>query len=116
MFFNGSIRYIGGFFNIVTQIEEGCGAINKDWWYLDTLAVEKTHQGQGLGSHMLNFILKIYIAKRGGGVLSLMTNTTLNRAFYLKNGFSEYSACVVEYKERAMPNWLFTRHIAPLNE
>ncbi|RPK05451.1 hypothetical protein BSBH6_02153 [Bacillus subtilis] len=48
-----------------------------------------------------------FISKSGGGTLALITNTDLNRSFYKKNGFEEFS----ESRIRRFNHWGFKRKV-----
>lgn len=76
-------------------------------WYLDSLAISKLAQGQGIGSQFLNQCIFQYISENGGGVLSLVTNTELNRKFYKKNGFEEFKEEHLQWQKETVRNWSY---------
>ncbi|WP_394522681.1 GNAT family N-acetyltransferase [Lacrimispora sp. JR3] len=80
-------------------------------WYLSTLAVSTAHQGQGLGSKMLHDCIIPYIEKRGGGLLTLITNTEKNREFYKKNGFEEFHSMTIRRNGKELGNWSYRMNI-----
>ncbi len=69
------------------------------------------HQGKSFGSKMINDCLVPFIRRNGGGILALITNTNLNRSFYKKNGFDEFSAFPLKRFGREIGNWSFKRTI-----
>ncbi len=81
-------------------------------WYVDTLAVDPRLQGQRLGSQMINEGIVPFIAERGGGILTLTTNTEINAAFYLQNGFTQADVSHITRKDISLQNWTFVREIA----
>lgn len=80
-------------------------------WYLSALAVSSFHQGQGLGSKMLHDCIIPYIEKRGGGLLTLITNTEKNRLFYKKNGFEEFDGIILRRNGKVLGNWSYRMNI-----
>ncbi len=80
-------------------------------WYLSALAVSTFHQGQGLGSKMLHDCIIPYIEKRGGGLLTLITNTEKNRLFYKKNGFEEFDEMIIRRNGKELGNWSYRMNI-----
>ena len=64
-------------------------------------------KGCGLGSSMLQDCLIPYIKNQGGEELTLITNTEINRKFYTKNGFREFSERMLEQNGQTFGNWSF---------
>ncbi len=76
----GGIRvlFTGGLFNtlgLLKMLDEAssiCHNLPGCVWYLSSLAVSKSCQGQGLGSKMITECIIPYIRKRNGGLLTLI--------------------------------------------
>ncbi|WP_277714839.1 hypothetical protein [Bacillus atrophaeus] len=60
---------------------------------------------------MINDCLILFISKSRGGVLALFTNTDLNRSFYRKNGFEEFSESRIRRFNYENCNWGFKRKV-----
>jgi len=56
-------------------------------WYVHLFAVSPYHQGQALGSEMMNGCIVPYVRRQGGKRVLLSTNTEMALGFYTKNGF-----------------------------
>lgn len=82
-------------------------------WYLTWFAISDLCQGQGVGSSMLNDCVKPYIAEHGGGTFTLITNEERNRAFYVKNGFTEFHGTEIYRNNQSFGNWSYKTEIAP---
>ncbi|WP_092988011.1 GNAT family N-acetyltransferase [Lacicoccus qingdaonensis] len=80
-------------------------------WYVDSFAVSHKTQGKGVGSRLLKECVFPYIAKNDGGIVSLVTNTGINRKFYMKNGFEEFKEENLKLKNESVKNWSYRMHI-----
>lgn len=80
-------------------------------WYLNSLAVSKSCQGQGLGSRIIADCIIPYIQERDGGLLTLITNTEKNRFFYKKNGFEEFHEMFLRRNGKELGNWSYRMNI-----
>lgn len=80
-------------------------------WYVDSFAVSHKTQGKGVGSRLLKECVFPYIAKNGGGMVSLVTNTGINRKFYMKNCFEEFKEENLKLKNESVKNWSYRMHI-----
>lgn len=80
-------------------------------WYVDSFAVSHNTQGKGVGSRLLKECVFPYIAKNGGGMVSLVTNIGINRKFYMKNGFEEFKEENLTLKNESVKNWSYRMHV-----
>ncbi|HWT73509.1 MAG TPA: GNAT family N-acetyltransferase [Mobilitalea sp.] len=110
----GGVRNTIGFIKMMKESSSRCFSEYPDSWYLTSLSVSSFYQGQGLGSKMLDECIKPYIAKNGGGLLTLITNSELNRSFYKKNGFIEFHESVIRRNGKQIGNWSYRQEIMPL--
>lgn len=76
-------------------------------WYLNVLAVSKLHQGKQLGTKMIQDCVIPFVKKRGGRRLSLITNNEVNQRFYSKNGFVQFFAEKLHFRDGVAHNWSF---------
>lgn len=98
-------------FRFLKFSEEGysiCSELKPDAWYLDSLVVSPNYQGKNLGSQMINDCIKPYVINNGGTELSLITNSEINRQFYIKNGFEEIDESIIIYKNTKLKNWSYS--------
>lgn len=95
------------FFHVSEDARADCDQKHPSAWYLEVLAVDGSRKGCGLGSGMLRDCLIPYIQTQGGRELTLITNTELNRRFYMKNGFREFSERTLEQNGQKIGNWSF---------
>ena len=56
---------------------------------------------------MLQDCLIPYVQEQGGQELTLITNAEINRKFYTKNGFREFSERTLEQNGQQIGNWSF---------
>ena len=80
-------------------------------WYVDSLPVSDKAQGKGVGSGLLKACVFPYIAENSGGKVSLVTNTGINRKFYMKNGFEEFKEENLILNNESIKNWNYRMHI-----
>lgn len=76
----------------------------KNYWYLDTLAIDSNIQGAGFGSKILTLIKKKIT---GDAILKLITNSQRNAIFYRKNGFHTIRTSNFKNAEANIQTWLF---------
>ncbi|OUL06386.1 GNAT family N-acetyltransferase [Bacillus spizizenii] len=114
----GGIKLIkmGGFsvlnmLTVANEAKKSYRSLKEPAWYLEVLGVSPSYQGKSLGSKMINDCLIPFISKSGGGVLALITNTDLNRSFYQKNGFKEFSESRIRRFDHEIYNWGFKRKV-----
>ncbi len=63
---------------------EPCHSIGgNNTWYLNSLTVDPTGQGRGIGSKMLQEYIIPYVRASGGDALTLYTNAEGNCKFYI---------------------------------
>ena len=77
---------------------------------MDSFAVSHNTQDKGVGSMLLKEHLFPYITKNGGGMVSLVTNTGINRKFYMSNGFEEFQEENFTLKNESVKNWSYRMH------
>ena len=80
-------------------------------WYLNSLAVSKFYQRQGLGSKIIADCIIPYIQEKNGGILTLITNSEQKRIFYKKNGFEEFHEMILRRKNKEFGNWSYCMKI-----
>lgn len=107
MFLAGGIKATNAFLEMCRASDAACHALPDPKWHLAFLAVSPARKGMGLGSAMLRDGVVPYVAKHGGGLLTLNTNTEANRRFYTKNGFTEFDACSLHDHGRQIGNWSY---------
>ncbi|AIQ54848.1 GNAT family N-acetyltransferase [Paenibacillus sp. FSL R7-0331] len=96
------------------KMKEACDRYGKESWYIDSFAVAKGFQGKSLGSTLFNNFLFPYISERGGGRITLVTHTELNKRFYCKNGFKVFNEFGIGPKGNSIPNYSFELNINPV--
>jgi GNAT superfamily N-acetyltransferase len=107
----GGIVNTFGFLNMLKEASAVCHSLPVPVWYLEVFAVSASCQGQGVGTRMFKECIIPYIQKRGGGLLTLITNTEQNRVFYKKNGFEEFHEMVIRRKSKEVGNWSYRMEI-----
>lgn len=95
------------FFHFSEDARADCDRNYPSAWYLEVLAVDGARKGSGLGSGMLQDCLIPYVQEQGGQELTLITNAEINRKFYTKNGFREFSERTLEQNGQQIGNWSF---------
>lgn len=113
LFIGGPLNTFG-FLRLAQEAGFACHSLPGRVWYLETLAVSASCQGQGVGSKFLEEGIKPYIKKRGGGLLTLITNTEQNRLFYKKNGFDEFHEMTLVRNGKKIGNWSYRMKIEKL--
>lgn len=83
----------------------------KNYYYLHNFTVRKDLHGEGRGSRAIREFIYPYIKKKGGGTLTLITNSERNVRFYLRNGFKCYHKGRVMYNGRWLGNWAFRKKL-----
>lgn len=96
---------------VANEAKKPYKSLKEPAWYLEVLGVLPSYQGKSLGSKMINDCLIPFISKSGGGTLALITNTDLNRSFYKKNGFEEFSESRIRRFNLEIYNWGFKRKV-----
>ena len=84
----------------------------QDSWYLSMLVVDKSVEGKGMGSRMIQECIIPYVRECGGRMLCLFTNSEINRRFYVKNGFSEFDEREFSYKGKTIGSWSYKKELA----
>ncbi|WP_164848695.1 GNAT family N-acetyltransferase [Paenibacillus sp. DCT19] len=118
-FFNGGIeltaqvgvRKLIYILRTLNKMKEACQRYGKDTWYIDSLAVANGFQGQRLGSSLFHSFIFPHISKQGGGRITLVTHTELNKRFYEKNGFSVFSEYNIGVSNHPITNFSFQQII-----
>jgi len=73
-------------------------------WYLSSLTVDPSYQGQGLGSSMLQYA-EDYARQGQGKQLLFFTNSQKNLDFYLKRGYEVFDERTIDYQGKSMGSW-----------
>lgn len=89
------------------HMKEYCKRYGKKSWYIDSIAVAKGYQGKSLGSAMFRDFLFPHISKHGGGRVTLVTHTELNKKFYGKHGFDIFSEYLIGPRGHQIANYSF---------
>ena len=113
VFLTGGIKNTFGFLEMLKEARSKCHENYPNSWFLTALTVSDSCQGQGIGSKMIHDCIKPYIARNGGGVLTFITNTEINRTFYQKNGCIEFHGMSIRRKNIEISNWSYKLEIAP---
>ena len=80
-------------------------------WYLMMLAVNKSIQGQGIGSAFLENCVVPYVKAKGCKRLGLITSIDKNVFFYKKNNFTLLDFMMLDYGTKSVGNWAFVKTI-----
>ena len=80
---------------------------NPDVYYLEILAVRPDRQRHGIGSKDIQDYMIPYVRSKGGGYLSLITNSVGNTMFYESNGFKCFDHKTVPAAKTEIGNWCF---------
>ncbi|MEJ8302940.1 GNAT family N-acetyltransferase [Saccharibacillus sacchari] len=104
----GRIKHI---LNTLDKMKEACRRYGKKTWYVDSFAVAKGYQGKSLGSALFRYFIFPHVRKHGGGLITLVTHTELNRKFYCKNGFEVFSEFGIGPEGGRIPNYSFRQVI-----
>lgn len=105
---------ISGVYSLLKTMEKvkaACNNFSEQYWYIDSFAVSKQHQGQSVGSQLFEKGVFPYIASNGGGTVTLVTHTDLNKKFYEKNGFQLFSQYPIEGGNKTVNNMSFKQYI-----
>lgn len=111
LLYHGGIKQTAGFLGMLEESNSVCHSTYPDAWFLELFAVSNRCQGQGVGSKMLNEFVMPYIASQGGGTLTFITNSEVNRRFYKKNGFIEFHAGEIHRRGKILYNWSYQKDI-----
>lgn len=95
------------FFKMSEIGDAPCHSLPDPKYYLALFAVDSKLQGRGIGRRALNECIFPYIAEKGGGLLTLNTNTEPNRLFYKRNGFEEFFADTLNENGKTIGCWSY---------
>lgn len=84
---------------------------NPDVYYVEILAVRPDRQRQGIGTKDIHEYMIPYVISKGGGFLSLITNSVENTLFYESNGFSCFDHSRVPAAKTKIGNWCFSMKV-----
>ncbi|OBZ11702.1 hypothetical protein A8L34_15270 [Bacillus sp. FJAT-27264] len=107
LLWSAGVSRIRNLLDVMDEAKHAFADLNTPYWYLESFAVAPQYQSQHLGSKMIADCILPYIAKNGGGDLTLITNTDSNRIFYTKRGFSEFGESVISRYGLEVGNWSF---------
>lgn len=99
------------FMNIMSKASEKCLDGTPDSWYINIFAVSKLHQGKQLGTKLIQNCVIPFVKQQGGRRLTVMTNNEMNQKFYSKNGFVQFFADKLHFKDGSANNWSFEMDI-----
>lgn len=99
------------FLQIYEKAQGECKKLGSDIWYIDTLAVSKQRQGEGIGGRILQECVLSYIKKHGGGTVALMTQNRNNLKFYSSNGFVNFSKDMLTNEDCTIESFNFKQQI-----
>ena len=81
---------------------------NTDVYYIEILAVRPDRQRHGIGTRDIQEYMVPYVKEKGGGMLSLITNSVENTMFYESNGFKCFDYMKVPAAKTEIGNWCFS--------
>ena len=84
---------------------------NPDVYYVEILAVRPDRQRQGIGTKDIHEYMIPYVISKGGGYLSLITNSVEYTMFYESNGFSCFDHSKVPAAKTEIGNWCFSMKV-----
>ena len=84
---------------------------NPDVYYVEILAVRPDRQRHGIGSKDIREYMIPYVRSKGGGYLSLITNSVGNTIFYESNGFKCFDHMKVPAAKTEIENWCFSQKV-----
>lgn len=99
------------FLSIYDKAQIDCRRVYPNSWYIDTIAVKKSRQGEGVGGRFIQQCIIPYIQKSGGGLLTLITQNINNYEFYVKNGFINFSNNILINDTFEIDNYSFSQLI-----
>ena len=111
--FTGGISSAFGLLGMTEEASVECHKQYPNAWYLTTLAVCSSCQGQGLGGKMINECIKPYILSQGGDMCTLITHSEENDRFYIKNGFVKFHSKLIRRNGKEITNWSYKAKINP---
>ncbi len=79
----------------------------KDYFYVDSLVVSPLHQGKKIGSRTLEGINEL-VKKKNGKTIRLITNSEINKRFYLKNGYTLDDERSFDANGKTITTWSFS--------
>ena len=74
-------------------------------WYVHLFAVSPNHQGNQLGTTMMNGCIFPYVEQRKGQRILLATNTKMALKFYTNNGFEVIANDEITYRGEFFKKW-----------
>ncbi|UQZ33102.1 hypothetical protein C2I18_05730 [Paenibacillus sp. PK3_47] len=107
------IRRIIHILKTLDTMKEAVNRYGQDSWYIDSLAVAEGYQGKSLGSGLFNTFIFPYVSRHGGGPITLVTHTELNKKFYCKNGFEVFSEYSIGPEGNQITNYSFRQVVPP---
>ena len=84
---------------------------NPDVYYIEILAVRPDKQRHGIGTKDIHEYMIPYVRSKGGGHLSLITNSVGNTMFYESNGFTCFDHINVPAAKTEIGNWCFSMKV-----
>ncbi len=90
---------------------ERFGRENPDVYYIEILAVRPDRQRHGIGTKDIQEYMVPYVREKGGGTLSLITNSVGNTKFYGSNGFTCFDHMKVPAAKTEIGNWCLSMKV-----
>ena len=84
---------------------------NPDVYYVEILAVRPDMQRKGIGTKDIHEYMIPYVRSKGGGYMSLITNSVGNTKFYESNGFTCFDHIKVPAAKTEIGNWCFSMKV-----
>ena len=103
----GGTKAVNAWTEMDRKASAPCHALPGQNWYLSLLSVDPGMQGKRVGSRFIKEYLIPFVQQNGGETLSLFTNSEINRAFYLKNGFEEFDKQEFTYNGKTIGSWSY---------
>ncbi len=103
----GGIKAVNAWNDMEKEASHPCHALKGKVWYLSLLTVEQSQEGKGIGSRFMQECLIPYTRSQGAESLCLFTNSEENRAFYRKNGFTEFDEKRFSYLDKSIGSWSY---------
>lgn len=105
--FQMNILTIGQIMNRLIKADSALKDYGKDYYYLDTLVISPQHQGNGLGSKIIDYIKDLIESESEKVDLRLITNSDINAMFYTKNGFVVTKKSSFDVLDQRITTWSF---------
>lgn len=103
----GNKTLVKDWLNMDANASEPCHNLKPNAWYISSLAIDPNCKRQGIGSLMLNNIIRPYVKQHGGIEICLFTNSEENCRFYEKNGYTLFHQETITYNHESIGSWSY---------